>query len=78
MVSRTAHSRPSSSNGPQTRDSGEDIKTKLARYKKEREELEQVRQQLRSKNQTALARSSPAAQRLNDSASQNVDAKENT
>jgi len=35
---------------------GEDIKAKLARYKREREELEQVRLQLRQKNQSAVAR----------------------
>ena len=52
--------RPNSSSG-QSAGGDEDIKTKLARYKREREELEQVRQQLRTKNQNAVARSSPAA-----------------
>ena len=53
--------RPGSSGGISASGDGEDIKAKLARYKREREELEQVRLQLRAKNQSAVARSSPAA-----------------
>lgn len=53
--------RPASSGGISASGDGEDIKSKLARYKREREELEQVRQQLRAKNQNAVARASPGA-----------------
>lgn len=49
--------RPNSSSGMSaSAGDGEDIKAKLARYKREREELEQVRLQLRQKNQSAVAR----------------------
>lgn len=53
--------RPNSSSGQSCEGGSEDIKTKLARYKREREELEQVRLELRAKNQSAVARSSPSA-----------------
>ena len=54
--------RPQSSNGlSASGGDGEDIKAKLARYKREREELEQVRLQLRARNQSAVARQSPNA-----------------
>ena len=42
--------RPNSASGPSTALGSEDIQAKLARYKREREELEQVRLELRAKN----------------------------
>jgi hypothetical protein len=60
-VSERFGQRPQSSSGQSANGGeGEDIKAKLARYKREREELEQVRLQLRAKNQNAVARQSPA------------------